>query len=79
MSLLPQGTFTPTSTDRVPLLIGFKDYFHWKLEISNYLLLQGCLAIVEGTDIEPHVTDNTDRTIRAGSVRPDSHLISTYS
>jgi hypothetical protein len=60
MSFLPQGMFTPTSTDRVPLLTGIKDYYQWKLEISNYQILQGCLAILERTNIEPQVTDITD-------------------
>lgn len=79
MSIQPQASYTSNSTDRVPILTGMKDYFQWKLEISNYLLLQGCLAIVEGTDVEPHVIDITDRQVRAGSVRPDSHLGSVLS
>ncbi|RXK39839.1 hypothetical protein M231_02896 [Tremella mesenterica] len=72
--------------ESIPKLISVSDYHKWKLAIENYLLVNGCLAIVQGTDVEPfrkytHEFDDggrpleIKRTERAGSVMPTSNEI----
>ena len=62
--------------DKIPKLTSIDNYHDWKLAVESYLLIRGCLGIVEGTDEEPYrrLKDVDDqpipRTVRAGSAVP---------
>jgi hypothetical protein len=69
--------------DSVPMLEDVSNYHKWKLAIEDYLLVNGCLGIIEGTDIEPYRATSRPtiidgevlaipiaRTVRAGSAAP---------
>ena len=73
------GSDRTLGLESVPVLSSIANYHKWKLAIENYLLINGCLGIIEGTDIEPfrRLTDITNgvrvsvpRTVRAGSILP---------
>ncbi|WVO17891.1 hypothetical protein L204_105589 [Cryptococcus depauperatus] len=62
--------------DKIPKLVGIRNYHEWKLAVENYLLVRGCIGIIEGTDVEPFrqliTTSNVPipRSVRAGSAVP---------
>ena len=63
--------------NKIPKLRGIENYHEWKLAVENYLLLRGCLGIVNGEEKEPYrkVIDGVPsvaRGVRAGSVQPSS-------
>ncbi|RXK41664.1 hypothetical protein M231_01164, partial [Tremella mesenterica] len=70
---------TTIGLESVPILSSQSNYFVWKLARENYLLIHGCLGIIEGTDVGPYRQPTIARTVQAGSVVPTAEETITHT